>query len=197
VLHLYETLGLFRSKDYIKLHFAETWNELHHLLIMEELGGMDRFADRFVSQHIAFFYYWLVVAIYMINPAVAYNLNKNVELHAYTTYDEFLKSNEEELKNLPPPKVAVEYYENGDLGLFDSFHNGAFNDAMATNGMATEKPRSGSDGSRSAWERRRPVLNSLYDVFLNIRDDEKEHVETMDNLQRDVSKRISSGKKEN
>lgn len=35
VLHLYETLGWWRRADYIKMHFAESWNELHHLLIME------------------------------------------------------------------------------------------------------------------------------------------------------------------
>ncbi|MGL4618119.1 MAG: alternative oxidase, partial [Chroococcidiopsis sp.] len=39
VLHLYETLGWWRKADLLKVHFAETWNELHHLLIMESLGG--------------------------------------------------------------------------------------------------------------------------------------------------------------
>lgn len=39
VLHLYETLGIWRKADWLKVHFAETWNELHHLLIMESLGG--------------------------------------------------------------------------------------------------------------------------------------------------------------
>jgi ubiquinol oxidase len=38
VLHLYETLGFWRKADLLKVHFAETWNELHHLLIMESLG---------------------------------------------------------------------------------------------------------------------------------------------------------------
>jgi hypothetical protein len=33
VLHLYETLGLWHKADYLKVHFAESWNELHHLLI--------------------------------------------------------------------------------------------------------------------------------------------------------------------
>lgn len=46
VLHLYETLGWFRKSEYIKIHFAESWNELHHLKIMESLGGNSEFKDR-------------------------------------------------------------------------------------------------------------------------------------------------------
>ena len=38
VLHLYETLGWWRKADWLKIHFSESWNELHHLLIMESLG---------------------------------------------------------------------------------------------------------------------------------------------------------------
>jgi hypothetical protein len=26
-LYLYETVGLWRKSDYLKIHFAETWNE--------------------------------------------------------------------------------------------------------------------------------------------------------------------------
>jgi ubiquinol oxidase len=113
VLHLYETLGWFRKKEYIQIHFAESWNELHHLLIMESLGGNELFIDRFVAQHIAFFYYWLVVLLYMVSPAVAYDLNKHVEEHAFSTYDEFIKLNGEELKLLPAPAVAIDYYQKG------------------------------------------------------------------------------------
>ncbi|VAH38466.1 unnamed protein product [Triticum turgidum subsp. durum] len=35
VLHLYETFGWSRRADNIKVHFAESMNEFHHLLIME------------------------------------------------------------------------------------------------------------------------------------------------------------------
>jgi ubiquinol oxidase len=76
VLHLYETFGWFRNSDYIKIHFAESWNELHHLKIMESLGGNKEFADRFLAQHIAFFYYWLVIAVYITSPAVACKPNQ-------------------------------------------------------------------------------------------------------------------------
>lgn len=35
VLHMYESFGWWRRSDYLKVHFAESWNEMHHLLIME------------------------------------------------------------------------------------------------------------------------------------------------------------------
>ncbi|XP_066165046.1 ubiquinol oxidase 4, chloroplastic/chromoplastic isoform X1 [Oryza sativa Japonica Group] len=38
MLHMYETFGWWRRADYIKVHFAESWNEFHHLLIMESSG---------------------------------------------------------------------------------------------------------------------------------------------------------------
>lgn len=39
MLHLYESLGWWRQSSLRRLHNAEEWNELHHLLIMEALGG--------------------------------------------------------------------------------------------------------------------------------------------------------------
>lgn len=160
VLHLYETLGWWRRADYIKMHFAESWNELHHLLIMEELGGSSQWFDRFIAQHAAFFYYWLVVAAYMTNPSFAYNLNQAVEEHAYETYEKFITANKEYLQTLPATDVAKEYYRDGDLYMFDEMH-------------ATAKGK----------EIRRPKCDTLYDVFCNIRDDEMEHVKTMEFLQ--------------
>jgi ubiquinol oxidase len=125
---------------------------------MEDLGGADRWFDRFIAQHIAVAYYWIVFFIYLYNPTVAYNLNQVVEEHAFATYDEFIKENGEELKKLPAPQIAREYYRDGDLYMFDDFQTGT-------------------------CEVRRPAIRNLYDVFVAIRDDEAEHVKTMTHLQ--------------
>jgi ubiquinol oxidase len=168
VLHFYETIGRWRKANYLKLHFAESWNELHHLLIMEELGGSELWRDRFVAQHIAVAYFWMVFGMYLFNPTLAYNLNQHVEEHAYATYDKYAKDNEEYLKQQPAPQIAIEYYTNpNNVYMFDEFQSHNFGDCHPP--------------------RRRPVINNLYDVFMAVRDDELEHVKTMTALQQDVS----------
>lgn len=155
VLHLYETMGWWRKTDWLKIHFAESWNELHHLLIMEALGGNQYWIDRFVARTAAFVYYWILVFVYMVTPRSAYHFMQLVEGQAYQTYDKFLKENEEELKSYPAPQIAINYYRDGDLYLFDEFQ------------------------SCRSPEERRPKIENLYDVFVAIRDDEMEHVKTM------------------
>lgn len=76
--------------------------------------------------------------------------------HAVDTYAEFVEQNEELLRSIPPPLVALNYYKSGDLYLFDQLQTGW-----------------------RAAETRRPSCATLYDVFVNIRDDELEHVKTM------------------
>jgi ubiquinol oxidase len=183
VLHLYETLGWFRRKEYIQIHFAESWNELHHLLIMEELGGNKDFQDRFIAQHIAFFYYWLVVGLYISSPAVAYDLNKHVEEHAFSTYDQFLTENEEQLKLQPAPQVAIDYYQKGDMYMFDMFQSGYYHETFA---KQSRSEQSDTYVAEEGKPRRRPEINNLYDVFCCVRADEAEHAETMSILQKDV-----------
>lgn len=155
VLHLYETLGLWRKSDWLKIHFAESWNELHHLLIMEELGGAKFWGDRLLARATALLYYWIIVLVYMISPKSAYHFMEMVEEHAYSSYDKFLTSEAEALKQQPAPAVALKYYRDGDLYMFDEFQ------------------------TTHASETRRPEVNNLYDVFVAIRDDEMEHVKTM------------------
>ncbi|KAL6573824.1 Ubiquinol oxidase 4, chloroplastic/chromoplastic [Orobanche hederae] len=134
VLHMYESFGWWRRADYLKVHFAESWNEMHHLLIMEELGGNSC-------------------------PRMAYHFSECVESHAFETYDKFIKTQGEELKTLPAPVVAVRYYTEGDLYMFDEFQ--------------TSRPPNS----------RRPKIENLYDVFVNIREDEAEHCKTMKTCQ--------------
>jgi ubiquinol oxidase len=155
VLHLYETLGFWRKADWLKIHFAQTWNELHHLLIMESLGGNQSWGDRFLAQHIAIAYYWIVVFLYMLLPRYAYYMMELIEQHAYHSYDMYLSANADILKLQPAPQVAISYYRDGDLYMFDE--------------MQTELRR----------DFRRPNVDNLYDVFINVRDDESEHVKTM------------------
>lgn len=155
VLHMYESFGWWRRADYIKVHFAESWNELHHLLTMEALGGDERWVDRFLAQHIAVGYYFMTVVMYLLSPRMAYHFSECVEKHAFHTYDEFIKLHGEELKKLPAPEVAVKYYTSGDLYLFDEF-------------QTDRTPNT-----------RRPKIDNLYDVFYNIREDEAEHCKTM------------------
>lgn len=58
VLHLRETFGEREHGDKMRTHYAEADNELHHLLIMEALGGNKSIIDRTLAQSMAFFYYW-------------------------------------------------------------------------------------------------------------------------------------------
>lgn len=156
MLHLYESLGWWRAgAELRKVHFAEEWNELHHLQIMETLGGDQLWIDRFLAQHAAVFYYWVLLFFYFVSPQVAYNFSELIEAHAVDTYGEFVDANEAILKSLPPPSVAVQYYLSNDIYMFDTFQT----------------------SKRS--EPRRPSCSNLYETFCNIRDDEGEHVKTM------------------
>jgi ubiquinol oxidase len=158
-LHLIESFGMRDKRELLRTHYAEADNELHHLLIMEELGGNDDFVDRFIAQTIAFFYYWYNVAIYLLSPQAAYNLGELIEEHAFHTYDKFLKEHAKELQQRPVPDIAHEYYSGRDsLMIYMRKHQGERGKTL---------PRQ---------------LNSLYDVFLQIRDDEAAHWRSLKSL---------------
>mmetsp|Transcript_26709 Transcript_26709/g.86486 ORF Transcript_26709/g.86486 Transcript_26709/m.86486 type:complete len:406 (+) Transcript_26709:136-1353(+) len=151
LIHLYESLGWWRrSSEAKRVHFAQEWNEYHHLLIMEALGGDQLWRDRFLAQHAAVVYYWVLVLLWVASPRVAYTFSELIEAHAVDTYSAFLDANEDTLRDLPAPDVARDYWLKPEENLFDEFH--------------VNPPR------------RDLACDTLYDVFANIRDDEKEHV---------------------
>ena len=123
---------------------------------MEELGGNQRWFDRFFAQHIALGYFAMALTFYFVNPAYAYNFNQHVEEEAFESYSRFIEKQGEFLKTQPAPLVAQKYYRDGDLYMFDN--------------MSVDV------GHVKA---RRPKMNTLYDCFSAIRDDEAEHVKTM------------------
>lgn len=155
MLHLYESFGWWRGIELRKIHNAEEYNELHHLLIMEALGGNSMWSDRFLGYHVAIVYYWALNALFFFSPRAAYSFMELLEAHAVDTYGTFLKENKTKLKSLPPPAIARSYYTSADLYLFDDFQVGK---EVGT---------------------RRPPCDNLYDVFKNICEDEMEHVKTM------------------
>ena len=93
VLHLRETFG-HRDDDHvarIRVHFAEADNELHHLLMMEALGGNASVVDRCLAQTLAVGYFGYCCALYATNRRLAYHLSELIEAHAYETYDDYLR----------------------------------------------------------------------------------------------------------
>lgn len=145
-----------------RIHFAEEWNEFHHLLIMESLGGDQPYWVRFLSQHSALAYYIALCILWMLSPSLSYKFSEMLETHAVDTYGQFIDENEAKLKELPPSLAAIEYYT---VGVSDPMF-GEYQTASV------------SDPERGI---RKPGTNlqSLYDVFVAIRNDEGDHVSTM------------------
>jgi len=166
VMHLRETFGsrVPGDKDRMRTHYAEADNELHHLLIMESLGGNSSIVDRTLAQTMAFGYYWYVTLVYAVDEQAAYHLSELIEDHAFNTYDTFLEKNEAALKTMPVPAIARKYYEEENPFLFDLF-------------CTVVEPETEPFAIAN-----RPKLQSLYDVFVNVRNDEREHWKTLCNL---------------
>lgn len=197
MLHLYETLGFWRrSADIKRIHFAEEWNEFHHLLIMESLGGDQPYYVRFMAQHSALVYYLVLCGLWMASPSLSYKFSEMLETHAVDTYGQFIDENEEKLKELPPSMIAVEYYTVGlsdpMFGEYQTRHG-----TVQQGGDSSEAVASilrGKDGQRINGVRKPGTnMKSLYDVFTAIRNDEGDHVNTMQSCLDPSAPTLSSG----
>ena len=161
-LHLLGTLGWYRSATLLTLHRSEDLNENFHLAVMESLGGDQRWVDRFLAFHASLVYYWILVGLFFISPKQSYGFSLLLEAHAVDTYGQFVDENAEKLRSMPVPEVAHVYFEDF-LFYFQEFQV-------------------------TGEQRGRPNLESLYDVFVNILADEREHSSAMEACARYVEK---------
>ena len=81
----YDCLNPYTTCSHLQVHFAEEWNELHHLQIMESLGGDQLWWDRFLAQHSAIFYFWVLILFYTFAPRMAYVFSELVEVSSSAT----------------------------------------------------------------------------------------------------------------
>ena len=59
---------------------------MHHLQIMESLGGDQYWIDRFAAQHAAVFYYWVLVFFFAFSPELAYIFSELVEVRHHLSH---------------------------------------------------------------------------------------------------------------
>jgi len=186
MLHLYETLGFWRrSADIKRIHFAEEWNEFHHLLIQESLGGDQPFYVRFMAQHSALVYYLVLCVLWMASPSLSYKFSEMLETHAVDTYGQFIDENEDKLKELPPSLIAVEYYT---VGISDPMFG-----EMQTKHDGPSAAKIGAGGEHRGGRKSGMSMKSLYDVFVAIRNDEGDHVNTMQSCLDPTAPTLSQG----
>jgi len=129
---------------------------------MESLGGDQPYYVRFLAQHSALAYYIALCMLWMMSPSLSYKFSEMLETHACDTYGQFVDENADKLKELPPSLVAVEYYT---VGVSDPMF-GEYQTASVNN-PDREVRKPGTN------------LRTLYDVFVAIRNDEGDHVQTM------------------
>jgi ubiquinol oxidase len=206
VLHLRETLGQRQigdeaMRDRMRTHYAEADNELHHLLIMESLLSAPSSSDSkslplsnlnaeednaitwwdtTLAQTMAFGYYWYVVLVYALHEPAAYHLSELIEDHAYHTYDSYLSQYGDALRTLPVPDIARQYYVDGDSYFLDLYRT--VRSSSSSLDPAAPESTTALAAAGTPHRNDRPTLNSLYDVFVCIRNDEREHWKTLCNL---------------
>lgn len=95
--HTYEAPGFARRVfEFVRESRAMQDNEQWHLLILEEMlqargRGRGLLLFRVMPQVVAFFYYHVSWLLYVIDPALSYELNADFEDHAEHEYMEFVR----------------------------------------------------------------------------------------------------------
>jgi ubiquinol oxidase len=118
--HTYSAPGFARRIfEFVKESRAQQDNEQWHLLILEELVQNKGLREGFLlyrvaPQLVAFLYYHISWILYVIRPALSYELNADFEDHAEHEYMQFVSEN---------PALESEPFSSefaGDYGVFAS-----------------------------------------------------------------------------
>jgi ubiquinol oxidase len=139
ILHMYETLGWWETGHKLKeKHYREEANETCHLRIMESLGGDALWWNRFLARHVAMGYYTVLFVFFLFSPKLAYLSSELLELHAVDTYTEFLESNQDILKQLPPTIESYDYmpYATSLHDIFSQIANDEYKHALSMKYMS-------------------------------------------------------------
>ncbi|KAK7293588.1 hypothetical protein RJT34_16457 [Clitoria ternatea] len=78
VLHMYESFRWWRRADYLKVHFAESWNKMHHLLIME--NQWSQWAITYVITSKGRFYWFSMKTLVDSRPHIRGRFSRNDEI---------------------------------------------------------------------------------------------------------------------
>jgi len=57
------------------------------------VAGDQGWRVRFLAQHAAIIYYFVLIIVWVLSPSLAYNFSELIEAHAVDTYAEFAESN--------------------------------------------------------------------------------------------------------
>lgn len=102
-------------------------NETMHVIVISKLAAEEQ-KDNIVVHTVipmlfAFFYYWMSYLMYLVQPRWSLQLNYLFEDHAFHQYNEFIKENEEMLKNKIVASDFLLWYGRDPLSQYEFFQS--------------------------------------------------------------------------
>lgn len=102
-------------------------NETMHVIVISKLAQEEQ-KDSFIVHTLipilfALFYYWMSYVMYLVQPRWSLQLNYLFEDHAFHQYDEFIRENEEKLKNKIVASDFLLWYGRDPLSQYEFFQS--------------------------------------------------------------------------
>lgn len=112
--HFLETVGMDRTgkiRETLELaRWQDTNEQMHEDVFGRDLGGLQRWIDRFLSRHVAFVIYWVFAVLTLLNHEFAALLGEAVEVEAVKTYTRMLQEQPQEWLDQPATRGALDYW---------------------------------------------------------------------------------------